>query len=154
MNESLRETWLPPIKISNLNHSYWDGSHDYWPHAIRERHACYTYTFMHTYLLNIQISDSKETIMVWYKNRNVQLPRLKNDSPQTSYKYPRHKIASHYGQSFKLCTRSHKLFLQHLQIWGKTFPFWLEWRRPLRLGPNLVFFSLFVFTVLGFHSQS
>ena len=36
-------------------------------------------------LLKIQISDSKETIMVWYKNRNVQLPRLKNDSPQTSY---------------------------------------------------------------------
>ena len=51
----------------------------------------------------------------WFdtKFRNVQLPRLKNDSPQTSYKYPRHKIASHYGQSFKLCTRSrsHKLFL-------------------------------------------
>ena len=134
---------MPPIKISNLNHSYWDGSHDYWPHTIRERHACYTYTLMHAYLLNIQISDSKETIMVWYKNRNVQLPGLKNDSPQTSYILVTKSHYITYGQSFKL-------------------PQHLEWRRPWRLGrPNLIFFfhlkselNEFYFFTFRFHSQS
>ena len=90
-------------------------------------------------LLKIQISDWKETIMVWYKNRNVQLPRLKNDSPQTSYILVTKSHHIMYGQSFTSATRSHKLFQQHL-----------EWKRPLTLGPNLIFFSSEI-RVLFFH---
>ena len=90
-------------------------------------------------LLKIQISDSKETIMVWYKNRNVQLPRLKNDSLQTSY---------------ILVTKSHHItanpLLQPPDHLPKLFQQHLEWKRPLTLGLNLIFFSSEI-RVLFFH---
>ena len=102
-----------------------------------------THSCMHTYLTFRFQTQKRQLWFDTYKNRNVQLPGLKNDSPQTSYILVTKSHHITYGQSFKL--------LQHL-----------EWRRPWRLGrPNLIFFfhlkselNEFYFFTFRFHSQS